>query len=76
MIKKTDNNYQLSLLNELRVDDININELYYYDLILNIKPGKIIIQDDILDNLSKSILNVYSINYETFEIKDGKLNYL
>ena len=66
--------YSLTESNQLIVTDSSIVELYYYDAILDTEVGKIEIVDDSNIILGKSIFNVYSLNYELFNIYDGKLN--
>ena len=66
--------YSLTQSNQLIVTDSSINELWYYDAELNTSYGKIEITDNINNVLGESILNVYSLNYELFNIYDGKLN--
>ena len=66
--------YSLTESNQLIVTDSSIVELYYYDAILDTELGKIEIVDDSNIILGKSIFNVYSLNYELFNIYDGKLN--
>lgn len=66
--------YSLTDLNQLIITDSSIVELWYYDAILSTEPGKIEIVDNSNMMLSKSILNVYSLNYELFNIYNGKLN--
>ena len=68
------NSYELSEINELLVNDSSINELWYYDRILDIEPGKFEIKENHEYELDKSILNIYSVNYDIFSIYNGKLN--
>jgi hypothetical protein len=68
------NSYELSELNELLVNDSSITELWYYDKVLDVEPGKFEIKEPHEYQLDKSILNIYSVNYDIFSIYDGKLN--
>lgn len=66
--------YSLTNLNQLIVKDLSIVELWYYDAILDTEPGKIEIIDDSNLILGQISLSIYSLNYELFNIYDGKLN--
>ena len=46
-IKQILNSYELSEINELLVNDSSINELWYYDRILDIEPGKFEIKENV-----------------------------